>query len=61
MEEEMKKKSLRQITYGMYIVTSLIDDVVGAGTVNWLSQSSFNLSFTHQSQNTKKYLSQFDS
>lgn len=42
MEEEMKKKSLRQITYGMYIVTSLIDDVVGAGTVNWLSQSSFN-------------------
>ena len=42
MKEEMKKKSLRQITYGMYIVTSLIDDVVGAGTVNWLSQSSFN-------------------
>jgi flavin reductase (DIM6/NTAB) family NADH-FMN oxidoreductase RutF len=42
MEEEMKKKSLRQITYGMYIVTSLIDDVVGASTVNWLSQASLN-------------------
>ena len=42
MDPDVKKETLRQITYGMYIVTSMADDVVGADTVNWLSQASFD-------------------
>ncbi len=42
MDSNVKKKVLRQITYGMYIVSSVADDVVSAGTVNWLSQASFS-------------------
>ena len=41
MDPDVKKKVLRQITYGMYVVSSSADDVVSASTVNWLSQSSF--------------------
>ena len=38
----LRKKALRQMTYGLYVVTSMADDVVGASTVNWLSQASFD-------------------
>lgn len=41
MEPEAKKQALRQITYGLYVLSAASDDVVGAGTVNWLSQASF--------------------
>ena len=42
MDQDVKKRALRQITYGMYVVSSAAEDVVSAGTVNWLSQASFN-------------------
>ena len=42
MDQNVKKKVLRQITYGMYVMTAKEGDTVGAGTVNWLSQASFN-------------------
>ena len=42
MDPDVKKKVLRQISYGMYVVSSAADDVVSAGTVNWLSQASFS-------------------
>ncbi|MSP78259.1 MAG: flavin reductase [Dehalococcoidia bacterium] len=41
MDPNIKKKVLRQITYGMYVMTAKEGDKVGAGTVNWLSQASF--------------------
>ncbi len=41
MEQEDKKRSLRMITYGLYILTAKDGDEVSAGTVNWLSQASF--------------------
>lgn len=41
MDADAKKKVLRQISYGMYVVSSAAGDVVSAGTVNWLSQASF--------------------
>ena len=41
MDQDVKKKVLRQISYGMYVVSSASDDVLSAGTVNWLSQASF--------------------
>jgi flavin reductase (DIM6/NTAB) family NADH-FMN oxidoreductase RutF len=42
MDPDAKKKALRQITYGLYVMTSESGDRVAAGTVNWLSQASFN-------------------
>ena len=41
MDPDVKKKVLRQITYGLYVLSSASDDIVSAGTVNWLSQASF--------------------
>lgn len=41
MNPEAKKKSLRMITYGLYVLTSKSEDRYSAGTVNWLSQASF--------------------
>jgi flavin reductase (DIM6/NTAB) family NADH-FMN oxidoreductase RutF len=41
MEQENKKRSLRMITYGLYVLTAKDGDDVSAGTVNWLSQASF--------------------
>jgi len=41
MNLEAKKKALRMITYGLYILTSKSGDRYSAGTVNWLSQASF--------------------
>lgn len=42
MDPDIKKQALRQITYGLYVMSSASDDVVSAGTVNWLSQASFD-------------------
>lgn len=41
MDPEVKKKALRKFTYGLYIVTAKAGDEVAAGTVTWISQSSF--------------------
>lgn len=41
MEPEAKKKVLRMINYGMYILSSRADAHLAAATVNWLSQASF--------------------
>jgi len=42
MDPEAKKKALRMLTYGLYVVTAAEDEDVAAGTVTWLSQASFN-------------------
>lgn len=42
MDPDVKKKVLRQVTYGMYVVGSKAGDDISAGTVNWLSQASFS-------------------
>ena len=42
MDPDIKKKSLRQITYGLYVLSAQSREAAGAGTVNWLSQASFN-------------------
>ncbi|MBZ5534350.1 MAG: flavin reductase family protein [Acidobacteriia bacterium] len=41
MEPEAKKKVLRMINYGMYILSSRAESHLAAATVNWLSQASF--------------------
>ena len=41
MDPAARKHALRQITYGLYVLTAAHDDQVAAGTVNWLSQASF--------------------
>ena len=41
MDENAKKKALRQLTYGLYVATSAHAGGCAAGTINWLSQSSF--------------------
>lgn len=41
MDLEIKKQTLRLLTYGMYILAAADGDEVAAGTVNWLSQASF--------------------
>ena len=41
MDADHKKTTLRQISYGLYVVSSAAEDLVGADTVNWLSQASF--------------------
>jgi flavin reductase (DIM6/NTAB) family NADH-FMN oxidoreductase RutF len=42
MDPEIKKKTLRLLTYGLYVVTAAGDGEVAAGTVTWLSQASFS-------------------
>ena len=42
MDVEAKRKALRMITYGLYVLTARSGDEIAAGTVNWLSQASFN-------------------
>jgi flavin reductase (DIM6/NTAB) family NADH-FMN oxidoreductase RutF len=42
MEPAAKKKALRLISYGLYVATSRHGDLYGSGTINWLSQSSFD-------------------
>ncbi len=41
MDPEVKKKVLRMISYGLYVMTARDGDQYAAGTVNWLSQASF--------------------
>ena len=43
MDEAAKKKALRMIPYGMFVLTSKSKDGmdVSAGTVNWITQASF--------------------
>jgi flavin reductase (DIM6/NTAB) family NADH-FMN oxidoreductase RutF len=41
MNTEVKKQTLRLLTYGLYVLTAADGDEVAAGTVNWLSQASF--------------------
>lgn len=41
MDDEAKKKSLRMINYGLYILSAKDDGGIAAATVNWLSQASF--------------------
>lgn len=42
MDPADKKKALRLLSYGLYVVTSRDSNCYAAGTVNWLSQSSFS-------------------
>ncbi len=43
MDEDKKKSALRMIPYGIYVMTAKDGDGnVGAGTVNWVTQSSFD-------------------
>src|SRR5262249_51500389 len=39
--EAAKKSTLLMIPYGLYVLTSKHGDQVGAGTVNWVTQTSF--------------------
>ena len=41
MDPAIKKKALRQFTYGLYVVTTQAGEDTGAFTANWLVQSSF--------------------
>ena len=41
MDPAIKKKALRMITYGLFVATARDDSGVAAGTINWISQSSF--------------------
>jgi flavin reductase (DIM6/NTAB) family NADH-FMN oxidoreductase RutF len=41
MDEAAKKTSLRMIPYGLFVVTTRHGDDVGAATINWLTQVSF--------------------
>ena len=41
MDPEVKKQTLRLLTYGLYVLTAADGDDAAAGTVNWLSQASF--------------------
>jgi flavin reductase (DIM6/NTAB) family NADH-FMN oxidoreductase RutF len=42
MDANIKKKVLRLIPYGLYIATSRAEEKIGAGTINWVTQSSFS-------------------
>jgi flavin reductase (DIM6/NTAB) family NADH-FMN oxidoreductase RutF len=41
MDADAKKTTLRMIPYGLYVLTAVTDDSVGSGTINWVSQMSF--------------------
>ncbi|MBI5197122.1 MAG: flavin reductase [Nitrospirae bacterium] len=41
MDMDAKKKALRMIQYGLFVMTARHQDKVGGGTVNWVSQASF--------------------
>lgn len=42
MDPEIRKRTLRLITYGLYVLTAADGEEIAAGTINWLSQASFN-------------------
>ncbi len=41
MDEEAKKTALRMIPYGLYVLGSIDGEELSAGTVNWVTQASF--------------------
>ncbi len=41
MDPQDKKTALRMIPYGLYVLTAEKGDEVGAATVNWVTQASF--------------------
>lgn len=41
MDPQIKKQALRLLNYGLYVVTAAAGDDVASGSVNWLSQASF--------------------
>lgn len=41
MDPQAKKVALRAINYGLYVLTAMEGDQVGAAGVNWLTQVSF--------------------
>jgi len=41
VDEGVKKRVLRLLTYGLYVLTARDGEEIAAGTVNWLSQASF--------------------
>jgi len=41
MDPNAKKRALRMLTYGLYVATSREESGPAAGTINWISQSSF--------------------
>lgn len=41
MDPAIKKKALRMIPYGLFVATARDDSGPAAGTINWISQSSF--------------------
>ena len=42
MDTEQKRKSLRNITYGVYVLTAKSGEEYAAATITWVSQSSLN-------------------
>ncbi|HZQ57851.1 MAG TPA: flavin reductase family protein [Acidimicrobiales bacterium] len=42
MDPQAKKVALRAINYGLYVLTAIDGDEVGAAGVNWLTQASFD-------------------
>jgi flavin reductase (DIM6/NTAB) family NADH-FMN oxidoreductase RutF len=42
MDPELKRKSLRNISYGVYVLTAKSREDYAAATVTWVSQSSLN-------------------
>lgn len=41
MDADTKKTALRMIPYGLYVLTAEADGDIGAATVNWVTQTSF--------------------
>ena len=41
MDAAAKKTTLRLIPYGLYVLTADAGDSVGSGTINWVTQASF--------------------
>jgi flavin reductase (DIM6/NTAB) family NADH-FMN oxidoreductase RutF len=41
MDPQAKKVALRAINYGLYVLTAIDGDLIGAAGVNWLTQASF--------------------
>ncbi|HET9401409.1 MAG TPA: flavin reductase family protein [Candidatus Acidoferrales bacterium] len=42
MDPNARKKALRMVSYGLYVATSPEPDGMAAGTINWITQSSFD-------------------
>jgi len=42
MDADKKKTTLRMIPYGLYVLTADDGNLIGSGTVNWVSQMAFD-------------------